>query len=170
MSENNYLSFKQKANRYERLPKSSNAVLQHYRGNFSATLRRSIRATTCRTGRKNAVNFATKPLDLTHDLKMPKSGGLCAESSSKVGRLKSSRDGLKLSIQDCSPAMRLFTNGYTARSANGSPSLFDLIADDYPAVILTGTKSFMSPREHRSKNGPNQFLQDGALAIGRPTP
>ena len=170
MNENFYQFYEDKANRYVRLPNASNEALLLCLGNLSEILPRSRRATILRTERKNAASCAINFLGLTQGSKTPKSGCWCAGNCALAGRLKLSLVGLKSNIQDYSQAMRPFINGFTVMNANGSQNLCDLIADDYHAVILTGTKNFMFPREHQSKNGPNQSLQDETLAIGRLTP
>ena len=170
MNENVYSSCVQKASRYERLPKSSTEALQHYPGSLNVMLPRSIRVTIFHTERKNAASFAINFLERTQGSKTQESGRLCAENLNKAGPLRSSPDGSKTSSQNYSQATRPFTNGSTVMNANGSQNLCDHIADDYHAVILTGTDNFMFPREYQSKNGHNQFLQDETLAIGRPTP
>ena len=170
MNENFYPSCVQKVNRYERLLKSSNEALQHCPESLNAMHQRLTRATICHTERINDQSLVINSAVLKRDSRIPKSGSLCVENSSKVGRLRLSPDGLKLSIRNYSQAMRPFTNGSTVMNANGSQNLCDHIADDYHAVILTGTENFMFPREYQSKNGHNQFLQDETLAIGRLTP
>lgn len=170
MKENFYQSCEEKANRCERSPKSSNEILQHYPGSFNAILQRSRKTIIFRTGHKRVVNRGIDLPGLMRGSKTPRSGHWCEENSSKAGLRRLSQDGLKISIRKFSQAMRPFTNGSIAMSAAGSLRLFDHTAGDCPGAILTGTESFMSPREYRSKNGQNQFWQDVVLAIGRPTP
>ena len=170
MKENFYQFCEEKANHYERSPKSSIEALQHCPGNFNVTLPGSRKAITFRTGRKRVVSRGINSLGLMQGSKPPKSGHWCAENSSKTGRQRSSQVGLKTGIRNFLQATRPFINGSIVTNADGSLRLFDHIADDYPGAILTGTESFMSPREHQLKNGQNQSLQDVALAIGRPTP
>ena len=169
MKENFYQFYEEKANHYEKLPKSSSEALQHYPGSSNVMLPRSRRAIIFRTGRRSVMNLAIGSLGLMPGSKILKSGHWCVENSSKAGPLRLLRVGLKTSIRNFSQATKPFINGSIVMNANGSLRLFEHTAGDCLGGILTGIRNFTSPRGHQSKNGQNQSWQGVALAIGRPT-
>src|SRR3989338_1781355 len=99
MKENFYQFCEEKANHCERLPKSSNVALQHYPGNFNATLPRSIRAIILRTAHRYVVSRAIAYPEPMRDSKIPRSGHWCEENSDKAGRQRLSQVGLRTNIR-----------------------------------------------------------------------
>lgn len=168
MKENWYQYCEEKASRYARLPKFSNEALQHCPGSLSGTLPGSRRVTTCPTVRRRDRTCAINGAGPMQGSRIRESGRRSERNSVSAGRPKLSRDGLKSNMLNFSPAMRPFINGSTVLSENGSRSWYDLIAGACRAAILTGIKSFMSPTESPSKNGPNRFFSGDASVIGRP--
>src|SRR3990167_1576983 len=152
MNENNYLFYRQKENRYERLPKFSNEALQPFPGHLSVMLPKFVKPTTCRIVRKSAQGSGTNFLERVPGAKILKFGPLYVKNSGWAGPLKLLQGDRKPNIQNFLQAMKQFISGSTTMNASGSAIWFDLTADDCHEGILAGIKNFMSPREHRSKN------------------
>jgi len=170
MNENCYQFCEEKANHYERLPKSSHEALQQYRENCNAMRLPLIRAITLRIGHRNAPNFATDYLESMQDSKIPTSGLWCEENLDKAGHQRLSPDGLKPGIQSSIQAMRPFTNGSIVMNADGSHCLCSHTVNGYRGGIPTTIENSMFPRGYLSKNGQNRSWHDAVSVIGRPTP